>query len=57
MNLCSEFIEQLDKWHKLLDSGAINQQQYDELQQTILSDINNNYAGNTGIHAIKNQLL
>ena len=39
VNLRSELIEQLDKWHKLLDSGAINQQQYDELQQTILSDI------------------
>ena len=39
VNLRSELIEQLDKWHKLLDSGAINQQQYDELQQTILCDI------------------
>ena len=39
VNVRSELIEQLDKWHKLLDSGAINQQQYDELQQIILRDI------------------
>ena len=39
VSIRSECIDQLKKWHALLDCGAINQQQYEELQGTILSDI------------------
>lgn len=39
INLRSECIDQLDKWHDLFQRGVISQQQYDELQATILSDI------------------
>ncbi len=39
VNLRSECINQLDKWHGLLEKGAITQQQFDELQKTILKDI------------------
>ncbi len=39
VNLRSECITQLDKWHSLLEKGAINQVQFDELQKTILKDI------------------
>ena len=40
INMRSECIDQLEKWHRLMESGAISAQQYHELQQTILSDIN-----------------
>ncbi len=39
VNLRSECINQLDKWYGLLEKGAITQQQFDELQKTILKDI------------------
>ena len=32
-------IEQLDKWHSLLEKGGITQQQYDQLQKKIMSDM------------------
>lgn len=41
VSIRSECIDQLQKWHSLLDCGAISRQQYDELQSTILSDIKN----------------
>ena len=37
----SECMDQLSKWHGLLESGIITQEQYKELQGTILSDIAN----------------
>ena len=37
--LCTEILDQLQKWHALLESGAVTQAQYDELQHTILTDI------------------
>ena len=39
VNIRSELISQLDKWHKLLDSNVITQNEYDELKGKILSDI------------------
>ena len=36
-----ELIEQLDKWHALMERGAIDLQQFKELQDTILNDIKN----------------
>ena len=39
VSIRSECIDQLQKWHALLDCGAISEEQYDELQATILSDI------------------
>ncbi len=39
VNLRSECINQLDKWHSLLEKGVISQQQFDDLQKTILKDI------------------
>ena len=35
----SECMDQLDKWHSLLSRGVITQEQYSELQESILSDI------------------
>ena len=35
----SECIDQLQKWHELLNCGAITQEQYDEFQDKILTDI------------------
>ena len=35
----SELIDQLDKFHKLKESGALSSTEYDELRSTILSDI------------------
>ena len=32
-------IKQLDKWYPLLEKGGITQQQYDQLQQNIMSDM------------------
>jgi len=34
-------IEQMDKWHSLLEKGGITQQQYDQLQEKIMSDMLN----------------
>ena len=35
----SECMDQLDKWHSLLQCGVITQEQYTEMQESILSDI------------------
>jgi len=35
----TELIDQLQKWHHLMESGAISESEYKELQQTILCDI------------------
>ena len=35
----SQCIEQLEKWHTLMERGAISHDQYSDLQQSILSDI------------------
>ena len=37
----SECMDQLSKWHDLLEKGVVNQQQYQEMQSKILSDIAN----------------
>ena len=39
ITLRSECIDQLDKWHKLMEKGAISTEQYKDLQDTIMSDI------------------
>lgn len=39
VTLRTQCIDQLQKWHSLLESGAITRKQYDELQETILTDI------------------
>ena len=39
IQLRSELINQMSKWHDLLQAGAISQSEYDELQKTILMDI------------------
>ena len=41
INLRTECINQLDKWHThmLLEKGAISSEQYTQLQETILGDI------------------
>ena len=39
VSIRSECIDQLQKWHSLLDCGAITKELYEELQGTILSDI------------------
>ena len=39
IGLRSQCIDQLKKWHKLLECGGITQAQYDELQATIMGDI------------------
>ena len=39
IGLRSECINQLDRWHSLLEKHAITQEQYDSLLQTILGDI------------------
>lgn len=41
INLRTECINQLDKWHELLEKGAITLEQYTQLQGTILGDIKN----------------
>ena len=35
----SECMDQLDKWHSLLQRGVVTQEQYSEMQQSILADI------------------
>ena len=37
----TELIDQLDKFHKLKESGALSSSEYDELRSNILSDIKN----------------
>ena len=37
----TELIDQLDKFHKLKESGALSSTEYDELRSNILSDIKN----------------
>lgn len=39
IGLRTELINQLDRWHQLLEKGAITQDQYQELQEKILSDV------------------
>ena len=39
INLRSECIDQLNKWHGLLEKGAISQTQYDEFKKKIIGDI------------------
>ena len=39
VSLRSECINQLDKWHSLLEKGIVSQEQYDQMQKTILSDM------------------
>ena len=39
INLRTECINQLDKWHMLLEKGAITSEQYQQLQGTIFGDI------------------
>ena len=39
VSLRSECINQLDKWHSLLEKGIISQEQYDKMQKTIMSDM------------------
>jgi len=39
VSLRTECIEQLQKWHKLMESGAITKSQYDELQCKLFYDI------------------
>ena len=39
VNIRSELIDQLDKWHKLLDLGVPSQIEYDNLKEKILTDI------------------
>ncbi len=41
INLRTECINQLDKWHMLLEKGAITSAQYQQMQDTILGDIKN----------------
>ena len=38
-NMHTACIEQLDKWYSLLEKGGITQQQYDQLQEKIMSDM------------------
>ncbi len=39
IGLRSECIDQLDKWHRLMERGVISPEQYTEMQKTILTDI------------------
>ena len=39
INLRSECMDQLNKWHDLLEKGAISQTQYDEFKKKIIGDI------------------
>ena len=40
INTCSECISQLNKWHSLKERGIISEEQYKEVQDKIMSDIN-----------------
>ena len=39
INLRSQCIDQLQKWHQLLESGIVSKDEYDNLQKKIMSDI------------------
>ena len=39
ISLRSECMNQLDKWHSLLDRGIITQEQYEDMQKAILNDM------------------
>lgn len=39
INLRGQCVNQLQKWHELLECGAIDQEQYDEFKSTIMEDI------------------
>jgi len=39
VSLQSQCIERLEKWHRLMESGAISKEQYDELQSKLFDDI------------------
>ncbi len=41
LNMRSELIDQLQKWHNFREMGAISPQEHDDLQQTILKDLRN----------------
>ena len=41
LQMRSQCIEQLDRWHALLEKGGITKGQYDELQATIFKDMQN----------------
>ena len=40
INLRGQCVDQLLKWHELLEKGAIMQEQYEEFKSTILDDVN-----------------
>lgn len=39
LNMRSECIDQLDKWYRLMEKGAITSDQYQEIQDNIMTDI------------------
>ena len=39
LQMRSECIDQLDKWHQLMEKGAITAEQYKEIQDNIMNDI------------------
>ena len=39
VSLRTECIDQLSKWHQLLEKGGIDKEQYDSLQKAIIGDI------------------
>lgn len=39
INLRGQCVDQLLKWHQLLEKGAITKQQYDELHSEIIDDV------------------
>ena len=39
LNMRSECIDQLEKWHRLMQNGVITPEQYKEIQDNILSNI------------------
>lgn len=41
VQLRGQLVDQLLKWHELLEKGGINQAQYDELQRSIMKDVKN----------------
>ena len=46
-HLRSECIDQLTKWHKLMNGGAITKEEYEDMHKTIMGNIKsfNNYTG------------
>ena len=39
VTLRTQCIEQIERWHQLMEKGAISKEQYDDLQSTILCEI------------------